>query len=46
MAKRKQTSRSSERLFADSQMDMFEKLDEERLQEDEEQTGQMPRHNL
>jgi hypothetical protein len=34
MAKRKQTSRSSERLFADSQMDMFEKFYAERLQEE------------
>ena len=46
MAKRKQTSRPSERLFADSQMDMFEKSYAEWLQEDEEQTGQMPRHDL
>jgi hypothetical protein len=30
--KRKQTSRPAERLFADSQMDMFEKSYEERLQ--------------
>ena len=34
MAKRKQTSRPAERLFADSQMDMFEKFYEERLQEE------------
>jgi len=34
MAKRKQTSRPSERLFADDQIDMFEKSYEERLQEE------------
>ena len=34
MAKRKQTSKPSEKLFADSQMDMFEKSYEERPQEE------------
>ena len=34
MAKHKQTSRPSEKLFADDQMDMFEKSYEERLQEE------------
>ncbi len=34
MAKHKQTSRPAEKLFADDQMDMFEKSYEERLQEE------------
>jgi DNA modification methylase len=34
MAKRKQTSRPAEKLFADDQMNMFEKSYEERLQEE------------
>jgi len=34
MAKRKSTSRPAERLFADSQIDMFEKSYEERLKEE------------
>ena len=46
MAKRKQTSRPAEKLFADDQRDLFEKSYAEWLQEDEEQTGQMPRHDL
>ena len=34
MAKRKQTSRPAEKLFADSQIDMFEKSYEEQLKKD------------
>ncbi len=37
MAKRKQTSRPAEKLFADSQIDMFEKSYEERLEEERNQ---------
>jgi hypothetical protein len=38
MAKHKQTSRPSEKLFADDQMDMFEKSYEERLKEEKNKT--------
>ncbi len=42
MAKRKQTSRPSEKLFADDQRDLFEKSYEEQLKEDKNRPVEKP----